>query len=105
MDYEKRTRERLNQAVRQIMAAAPAPKTALQGPLRTIRRRGLIQQAKLLAGRYGLGEHMDALVYAAGAEALTGLDLQQLEQLVGALEHMGAALDTACDSPLSPPAR
>lgn len=75
------------------------------GPLGTIRRRYLIQQAKLLAARYSLQEHLDAQVYAGGAEALTGLALEQLERLVGVLERMGSALDTACDSPLAPPAR
>lgn len=45
---------------------------------------------------------MDALVYAAGAEAITGLDFEQLEQPVSTLERMGAALDTAYDSPLAP---
>jgi hypothetical protein len=95
--------------VRRLLAEAkpfePEYRRRMRGPLGTIRRRHLIQEAKLLASRYALQEHLDALIYAAGAEAITGLDLEQLEQLVTTLERMGAALDTACDSPLAPPAR
>lgn len=95
--------------MRRLLADARKPdherQRRMRGPLGTIRRRYLIQEAKLLAARYALGDYMDALVYAAGAEALTGLTLDELEQMVGTLEGMGAALDIACDSPLAPPAR
>lgn len=75
------------------------------GPIGTVMRKGLISNAKLLAARYALQEHLQGFVYATGHEALTGLDIDQLEQLVAKLTRMGAALDAACDSPASPPAR
>jgi len=77
----------------------------MRGPLGTIRRRYLIQEAKLLAARYTLSDHLAALVYAAGAVALTGLALDQLEQVVSTLQNMGAAIDTVCDAANCPPAR
>lgn len=76
-----------------------------RGPLGTVRRKFLIQQARLLAGRYSLQAHLDAFVYGADREAVTGLDLDQLEQLVAKLASMGVALDAACDSASAPPAR
>jgi hypothetical protein len=75
------------------------------GPIGTVRRKGLISEARLLASRYSLQSHLDNFVYAAGCEAITGLDIAQLEQLVARLARQGAALDAACDSPVSPPAR
>lgn len=95
--------------VRQLLAEAQAVpfehQRRMRGPLGTVRRRFLIQQGKLLASRYSLADHLDALVYEAGATALTGLPLEQLERVVATLERMGTMLDTACDSPLAPPAR
>lgn len=94
--------------MRRLLAAASAPdfeqQRRMRGPLGTIRRRYLIQEAKLLAARYALGEYLASLVYAAGAVALTGLDLDQLEHVVATLQHLGLALDTACDVAGSPPA-
>lgn len=75
------------------------------GPLGTARRKALMQQARLTAARYSIQAHLDAFIYNAGAEAITSLDLDQLEQLVGRLERLGAALDTACDPAGAPPAR
>lgn len=96
-------------SVRRLLQEATLPDhTELakrRGPLGTVRRKFLIQQARLLAGRYSLQAHLDAFVYGSGREAITGLDLDQLEQLVAKLAHMGAALDAACDSPSAPPAR
>jgi len=77
----------------------------MRGPLGTIRRRYLMQEAKLLAARYSLTELLASLVYASGAVALTGLTLEQLEQVVAVLQRLGTGLDVACDSPLAPPAR
>jgi hypothetical protein len=97
--------------VRQLLldaAATTAPRSTTwlrSGPIGTVRRKGLISDARLLAGRYSLQEHLLAFVYAAGCEAITGLDIDQLEQLVAKLARMGAALDAACDSPAAPPAR
>lgn len=95
--------------LRQLLAEAQAvpieQQRRMRGPLGTVRRRYLIQEAKLLAARYSLTDHLDALTYETGATALTGLTLDQLEHVVAVLERMGSALDTACDSPLSPPAR
>lgn len=83
------------------------PSTAFlrSGPLGTIRRKCLISNARLLASRYSLQEHLQAFVHCTGHEALTGLDVDQLEQLVAKLDSMGTALDAACDSPALPPAR
>jgi hypothetical protein len=89
-------------------ATMPEPRSTAwlrSGPLGTVRRKGLISDARLLAARYSLQEHLDNFVYAAGCEAITGLDVAQLEQLVAALTRQGAALDTACDPPGAPPAR
>ncbi|AGG89883.1 hypothetical protein [Rhodanobacter denitrificans] len=95
--------------IRRLLADARVPDTPRihrrQGPLGTARRKALMQHARLTAARYSLQAHLDAFVYNAGAEAITSLDLEQLEQLVGRLEHLGAALDAACDPPGSPPAR
>jgi hypothetical protein len=52
-----------------------------------------------------LQAHLDAFVYNAGGEAITSLDLDQLEHLVAKLDHMGTNLDAACDPPGAPPAR
>lgn len=102
MDFEQRTRRRLEEAIRQVVMS-PVPRAARYE--RTIHRRSLIQQAKLLAARYSLQEHLEADVYATGHAALTGLDVDQLEQLVAHLELMGSRLDVACDPPGAPPAR
>lgn len=75
------------------------------GPLGTVRRKGLMSDARLLAARYSLQEHLDNFVYAAGCEAITGLDVEKLEQLVAKLARLGAALDSACDAAGAPPAR
>lgn len=97
--------------VRQLLQEAatsglPRSTTWLRsGPRGTARRKGLISDARLLAGRYSLQDHLLAFVYAANCEAITGLDIDQLEQLVAKLARMGAALDAACDSPAAPPAR
>lgn len=95
--------------LRRLLADATTPdfeqQRRMRGPLGTIRRRYLIQEAKLLAARYALGDYMAALVYAAGAVALTGLALDQLEQVVTTLQHMGVAIDTVCDVANCPPAR
>ena len=96
--------------MRRLLAEAAAAPThdhtrRMRGPLGTIRRRYLIQEAKLLAARYSLTELLASLVYACDAVALTGLTLEQLEQVVAILQRHGSALDAACDSPLAPPAR
>lgn len=97
--------------VRQLLQEATVPtrsqSTALlrSGPLGNVRRKGLISDAKLLASRYSLQEHLENFVYTAGCEAITGLDIAQLEQLVAALARQGAALDMACDPSGAPPAR
>lgn len=75
------------------------------GPIGTVRRKGLISEAKLLASRYSLQIHLENFVHAAGCEAITGLDVAQLEQLIARLARQGAALDAACDPPGAPPAR
>lgn len=75
------------------------------GPLGTIRRKYLIHQAKELACRYSLEEQLNGFIYAAECEAITGLDLSELEALVSWLEDLGARVATACDPPLAPPAR
>lgn len=96
-------------SVRRLLQEARVPDHSelarRRGPLGTVRRKFLIQQARLLASRYSLQAHLDAFVYGADREALTGLDLDQLEQLVGKLARMGASLDAACDSATAPPAR
>lgn len=95
--------------VRRLLASASVPDMTTirrkRGPLGLTRRRYLIQEARLLAARYSLQEHLDAYVYGQDHEAITGLDLDQLEQLVAHLEQLGANLDTACDPPGVPPAR
>ena len=64
-----------------------------------------IQEVKFLASRYSLQEQVAAFLSRADREALTGLDLEQLDQLVDELERMGTRVDTACDAPGAPPAR
>lgn len=95
--------------IRMLLADARLPDTPCvhrrQGPFGTARRKALMQHARLTASRYSLQAHLDAFVYNAGVEALTSLDLEQLEQLVGRLERLGSALDVACDPPGAPPAR
>lgn len=95
--------------VRRLLESASVPDLATirrkRGPLGLTRRRFLIQEARLLAARYSLQEHLDAFVYAQDHEAITGLDVDQLEQLVTQLQQLGANLDTACDPPGAPPAR
>lgn len=95
--------------IRRLLADARIPDVPRicrkQGPLGTARRKALMQHARLTASRYSLQAHLDAFVYNAGAEAITSLDLEQLEQLVSRLEHLGAAIDAACDPPGAPPAR
>lgn len=95
--------------VRRLLASASVPDIATirrkQGPLGLTRRRWLMQEARLLAARYSLQEHLDAFVYAQDHTAITGLDVDQLEQLVSHLEQMAARLDAACDPPGAPPAR
>lgn len=95
--------------VRRLLASASVPDIATirrkQGPMGLTRRRWLMQEARLLAARYSLQEHLHAFVYAQDHEAITGLDVDQLEQLVAHLERLGANLDTACDPPGVPPAR
>lgn len=76
-----------------------------QGPLRTIRRKYLIHQARRLAFRYNLQEELEGFVYAADCEAITGLDGVELEALVEWMEGLGERLDTACDRMDAPPAR
>jgi len=76
-----------------------------RGPLGLTRRRFLIQDARLLAARYALHEHLHAFVYATDHVDITGLDVDQLERLVAHLEQLGASLDTACDAKGAPPAR
>jgi hypothetical protein len=75
------------------------------GPIGTVKRKHLIQQAKILASRYSLSERLDEMVYAAGSEALTGLSLDELELIVSRLRGLGASLDLACDPWETPPAR
>ncbi|MEI7036481.1 hypothetical protein [Fulvimonas yonginensis] len=95
--------------VRRLLASASVPDIATirrkQGPIGLTRRRWLMQEARLLASRYSLQEHLDAFVYAQDHEAITGLDVDQLEQLVAHLGRLGANLDAACDPPGVPPAR
>jgi hypothetical protein len=95
--------------VRRLLAEARVPDPAemrrRSGPLGTVRRKFLIQQAKLTASRFSLQDHLDAFVYASGHEALTGLDLDQLEQLVSDLDRLGASVEGACDPVGVPPAR
>lgn len=75
------------------------------GPIGAVKRKHLIQQAKLLASRYSLADRLDEMVYAAGCEALTGLSLDELELIVSRLRGFGASLDLACDPGEAPPAR
>lgn len=92
---------------RQDVSQARAIGSANQrrGPLGTIRRKYLIHQAKELASRYSLDEQLNGYVYAADCEAITGLDLSELEALVSWLEDLGARVATACDALQGPPAR
>lgn len=76
-----------------------------QGPIGTVKRKHLIQEAKLLASRYSLADRLNEMVYAAGCEALTGLSLDELERVVARLRSLGARLDLGCDAPEVPPAR
>lgn len=95
-------------AVRRLLVEASVPPSTpalRRGPLGTIQRKALIQDAKLAAARWSLQEHVAAFVYSRGRVALTGLDLDQLEQLLVILNRLGAALDTACDPANAPPAR
>lgn len=96
-------------SVRRLLQEAKVPDygelARRRGPLGTIRRKFLIQQVMLLASCYSLQPHVDAFVHGAGREAITGLELDQLEQLVGKLERHGSALDLACDFAALPPAR
>lgn len=102
---------RAQRLAEQVLSQARAqverpPRSGIRNsPLGTIRRKWLIQQARLLAARYSLGVHLDEFVHRAGSEALTGLDLDHLEQLVDGLVAAGAAIDTACDPAGVPPAR
>lgn len=95
--------------VRRLLADASVPDIATvhrkRGPLGLTRRRFLIQQARLLAARYSLQEHMQTFIYAADHVDVTGLDVDQLERLMAHLEQLGASLDTACDAKGAPPAR
>lgn len=70
-----------------------------------MRRKFLIHQARRLAWRFNLQEAIDGFVYAAGHEAITGLDAVELEALVEWLESLGDRIDTACDRWDAPPAR
>ncbi|KAF1009097.1 MAG: hypothetical protein GAK28_00730 [Luteibacter sp.] len=81
------------------------PRLHRNGPIGTVKRKHLIQEAKLLASRYSLGDRLDEMVYAAGCEALTGLNLDELEVVVSKLRGLGARLDVGCDPPELPPAR
>lgn len=96
-------------AVRRLLQEARVPDhvemARRRGPLGTIRRKYLIQQARMLAARYSLEVTLDAFVYGAGCVAITGLDLDQLEQLVDRLTSAGVAIDAACDPIGVPPAR
>lgn len=75
------------------------------GPLGTIRRKYLINQARRIAWRFNLQEELDGFVYAAGFEAITGLEAVELEALVEWLQHLGDRVETACDRWDAPPAR
>lgn len=99
-----RARARLEAAVRKVLAQ-PAPAAGRHNsPLGTIRRKHLIQQAKLRASRYSLQAELDAFIYQAGCEAITGLTHHQLETLTTWLDDLTTRADTACD-PDGPPAR
>ena len=75
------------------------------GPIGTVRRRYLIHQARRLAERFGLQEDLQGWIYAAGCEAITGLDVVDLEALVTWIRDMGERIDCACDRADMPPAR
>lgn len=105
MGFDDRARRELEHLVGQAMRrGAMSTPQQRQGPMGTVRRKMLMQEARLLAARWSLEPHLDAFVYRAGHEALTGLDIEQLEQLVALLQKMGSAIECACDPPL-PPAR
>jgi hypothetical protein len=91
-----------------LQQAAVPPEPAVRrhnGPFGTIKRKGLILEARLLASRYGLWDQVDEFVYANGHEAITGLAVEDLERLVAAIKRMGSDLDAVCDPRGAPPAR
>lgn len=105
MPHEARVRAHLEAAVRKALEQhRPHAAYRRNSPLSAIRRKHLIQQAKLRASRYGLQNHLDAFIYQAGCEAITGLDHAQLEILDTWLDQLVARADTACDDD-GPPAR
>lgn len=106
MPHEARVRAHLEAAVRKVLEQHPpyAGTRRRNSPLGAIRRKHLIQQAKLRAARYGLQNHLDAFIYQAGCEAITGLGHSQLEILDAWLDQLVARADTACDDD-GPPAR
>jgi len=73
--------------------------------LGTIRRKYLIHRSRQLAAQFGLEDELEGFIYAVGCEAITGLDLPDLEALASWLEDLGGRVATACDSPNTPPAR
>lgn len=74
-------------------------------PERSIRRRAMVKQIQLAAGRYNLQEDIDAYLAAADRASLSGLSDAELARIS---DWVGAAIDrmaTACDSPDAVPAR
>lgn len=84
---------------------AASPATARNGPLDSFRRKYLIHRCRQLAAQYHLQEELDGFVYAAGCEAITGLDREDLEALAKWMEESAGRVATACDAPGAPPAR
>jgi len=76
-----------------------------RSPIGAVRRKHLIHSARQLAERYGLIDEVTGWIYAAGKEAITGLDVVELGALVGWLERAAERIETTCDRADTPPAR
>jgi hypothetical protein len=107
MNYEQRTRSRLENAVRDIFNLLDADRSTIRfvGPGGAIRRRSMVKNIDLAAKHYDLRQEVDAYLAECDCASVNGLEESKLKALSNWLSGVMDRLSCVCDHPDVPPAR
>jgi hypothetical protein len=105
MGYEQRTKDRLEQAVREIFGCIEDPSAIrFNGATGNARRRSMVKQIDLAAKHYNLREEIDAFLAQNDVANVAALEDGKLRALSSWLGGVMDRLATCSDHPDEPPA-
>lgn len=106
MNYEQRTKNRLEKAVSEIFGCIDDANTIrFNGAGGNARRRSMVKNIDLAAKHYNLREEIDAYLAQCDCASVAGLEDAKLRALSSWLNGVMDRLATCCDHPESSPAR